>query len=45
MRGFMGYMAENPGAFDPKKPNKPGMQEITDLVKVRMTNLGSVNKA
>ncbi|HJA28522.1 MAG TPA: class II fructose-bisphosphate aldolase, partial [Candidatus Olsenella pullicola] len=45
MRGFMGYMAENPGTFDPKKPNKPGMAEITDLVKVRMTNLGSVNKA
>ncbi len=45
MRGFMGYMAENPGAFDPKKPAKPGMAEITDLVKVRMTNLGSVGRA
>lgn len=45
MRGFMGYMAENPGAFDPKKPAKPGMAEITELVKVRMTNLGSVGRA
>ena len=45
MRGFMGFMAENPGVFDPKKANKPGMEEITNLVKVRMTNLGSVNKA
>ena len=45
MRGFMGYMAENPGAFDPKKPAKPGMAEITKLVKVRMTNLGSVGRA
>ena len=44
-KGYQGFMAENPGTFDPKKPNKPGMQEITDLVKVRMTNLGSVNKA
>ena len=45
MRGFMGFMGENPGTFDPKKANKPGMEEITNLVKVRMTNLGSVNKA
>ena len=45
MRGFMGYMAENPGAFDPKKPAKPGMAEITELVKVRMNNLGSVGRA
>lgn len=45
MRGFMGFMAENPDVFDPKKANKPGMEEITNLVKVRMTNLGSVNKA
>ena len=44
-RGFMGYMAENPGAFDPKKPAKPGMAEITELVKVRMNNLGSVGRA
>ncbi|MDO4428169.1 MAG: class II fructose-bisphosphate aldolase [Atopobiaceae bacterium] len=45
MRGFMGYMAENPGAFDPKKPAKPGMAGITELVKVRMNNLGSVGRA
>ena len=45
MRGFMGFMAENPGVFDPKKPAKPGMAEITELVKVRMNNLGSVGRA
>ena len=44
-KGFMGYMAENPGAFDPKKPAKPGIAEITELVKVRMNNLGSVGRA
>ena len=38
-------MAENPGAFDPKKPAKEGMREITELVKIRMTNLNSVGKA
>ena len=45
MRGFMGFMAENPGVFDPKKPAKEGMAEITKLVKVRMENLGSVGRA
>ncbi len=44
-KGFMGYMAENPGCFDPKKPNKPGMQEIYDVVASHMDNLGSTNKA
>lgn len=43
--GFMGYMAANPGCFDPKKPNKPGMQEIYDVVASHMDNLGSTNKA
>ena len=45
MRGFMGYMAENPGAFDPKKYAAAGMDEITKIVKVRMENLGSVGRA
>ena len=44
-KGFMGYMAENPGCFDPKKPAKLGMAEITNIVKVRMENLGSVGRA
>lgn len=44
-KGFMAYMAENPACFDPKKPGKQGMHEITELVKIRMTNLNSVGKA
>ena len=44
-KGFMGYMAENPGCFDPKKPAKLGMAEITNIVKIRMENLGSVGRA
>ena len=44
-KGFMGYMAANPGCFDPKKPSKPGMQEIYDVVASHMDNLGSTNKA
>lgn len=44
-RGFMGYMAENPGCFDPKKPAKPGMDEIVAIVSSHMDNLGSSHKA
>lgn len=44
-KGFMAYMAENPGCFDPKKPAKQGMAEITNIVKIRMENLGSVGRA
>ena len=44
-KGFMAYMAENPACFDPKKPAKEGMREITELVKIRMTNLNSVGKS
>ena len=44
-KGFMSYMAANPDCFDPKKPNKPGMQEIYDVVASHMDNLGSTNKA
>jgi tagatose 1,6-diphosphate aldolase GatY/KbaY len=44
-RGFMGYMAENPNNFDPKKPSKPGMDEIYAVVASHMDNLGSTNKA
>ena len=44
-KGFMAYMAENPECFDPKKPAKWGMAEITKIVKIRMENLGSVGRA
>lgn len=44
-KGYMAFMAENPGVFDPKKPAKQGMAEITNIVKVRMENLGSVGRA
>ena len=44
-RGFMGYMAENSNNFDPKKPSKPGMEEIYKVVASHMDNLGSTNKA
>jgi fructose-bisphosphate aldolase class II/tagatose 1,6-diphosphate aldolase GatY/KbaY len=41
----MGFMAENPGCFDPKKPSKPGMAEIQAVVASHMDNLGSSNRA
>lgn len=44
-RGFMGYMAANPDCFDPKKPNKPGMEKIVAIVSSHMDNLGSSHKA
>lgn len=44
-KGYMGFMEQNPNNFDPKKPGAAGMKEITELVKVRMNNLGSVGKA
>lgn len=44
-KGYMAFMAENPGVFDPKKPAKQGMADITNIVKVRMENLGSVGRA
>ena len=44
-KGYMAFMAENPTVFDPKKPAKQGMAEITKIVKIRMENLGSVGRA
>ena len=44
-KGFMDYMAANPGTFDPKKPGRAGMAEIAKIVKIRMENLGSVGRA
>ena len=45
MRGFMGYMGDNPACFDPKKPSKPGMDEIVAVVASHMDNLGSTGRA
>jgi len=45
MRGFMGYMEQNPECFDPKKPNVPGMAEIQAVVASHMDNLGSTGRA
>ena len=44
-KGYMRYMSENPECFDPKKPGREGMAEITNIVKIRMENLGSVGRA
>ena len=44
-KGFMEYMAENPGCFDPKKPAKVGMANITKIVGDHMDNLGSTGRA
>ena len=41
----MEYMAENPGCFDPKKPAKVGMANITKIVGDHMDNLGSTGRA
>ena len=38
-------MDQNPDCFDPKKPNRPGMDEIYAVVASHMDNLGSSNKA
>ena len=45
MRGFMGFMADNPQCFDPKKPSAPGMDEIVKVVASHMDNLGSTGRA
>lgn len=44
-KGFMGYLEENPGAFDPKKYAIPGMEEIVAVVASHMDNLGSTKRA
>ena len=44
-KGFMDYMAQNPENFDPKKPSKQGMANITKIVGEHMDNLGSTNMA
>ena len=45
MRGFMGYMGQNPACFDPKKPSIPGIAEIQAVVESHMDNLGSTGTA
>lgn len=44
-RGCMGYMEGHPGTFDPKKPAREGMAEITRVVAARMENLGCAGRA
>lgn len=44
-KGFMEYMAQNPDNFDPKKPAKVGMANITKIVGEHMDNLGSSHMA
>lgn len=45
MRGFMGYMGNNPDVFDPKKPAASGMAAMQAIVESHMDNLGSTDKA
>ena len=45
MKGFMADMAANPEVFDPKKPAKAGMANITSIVASHMDNLGSTGRA
>lgn len=45
MKGFMGYMSNDPEAFDPKKPAAAGMANICEIVKSHMDNLGSTGRA
>lgn len=45
MRGFMGYMGNNPDVFDPKKPAASGMAAMQAIVESHMDNLGSTGKA
>lgn len=42
--GFMGFMAEHPDNFDPKKAATVGMDRIQAIVEAHMDNLGSSHK-
>ncbi len=44
-KGFIPAHCREPRLLRPKKLAKEGMREITELVKIRMTNLNSVGKA
>jgi len=44
-KGVKAYMAENPDAFDPKKYNAAGREEVKQYVMDRIKNLGSDGKA
>lgn len=44
-RGVKEFMQENPSTFDPKKYAAAGIFRIAEIVKIRMNNLGSVNRA
>ncbi len=43
--GVKAYLAKDPEAFDPKKYNKAGLEEVKAFVKAKMEVCGSVNKA
>lgn len=43
--GVKEVMAADPGVYDPKKYNRTGRERVRELVKKRMRNLGSVNRA
>ena len=43
--GVKEFMEANPSVFDPKKYAAAGIDKIVEIVKIRMNNLGSVNRA
>lgn len=43
--GVKEVMAADPEVYDPKKYNRAGRERVRELVKKRMRNLGSVNRA
>ncbi len=43
--GIKAYLKENPDAYDPKKYNAEGMEEVKKYVMQKMEVVGSVNKA
>ena len=43
--GIKAYLKENPDAYDPKKYNAVGMEEVKKYVMQKMEVVGSVNKA
>ena len=43
--GVKAYLADNPDAYDPKKYNAAGMEQVTALVKQKISGCGSKDKA
>lgn len=44
-KGIKAYISENPDAYDPKKYNAVGMEEVKKYVMQKMEVVGSINKA